>query len=419
MTPAQRRILIYSADVIGHPRVYCRAIADALAQSGSEIIMMLGFSNHASLESSQDLLPLLDRSEVRLIDIRRLTDGERTFLSVEELVAFQERESVDVTLFIEADKFASELARIVDGVAPPLVGRNIGIFANMAEWYPGEDSFSGEKKTILTGRPKTVVGNIYRKIFSPRGTPHWWFERAIIGRKIFDEMWTKDERLATWRGAPVYWMPEISRPFHSTDLPEHADVVATRRTQLDRFVSSNSGRIPLLYFGDAAFYKGYDMYLELLRKNDRFCAVHAGRLASQSERVKFSTDVDLVRSELLAAGRLLEIDEYVHSQMLKEMYFRVGPVYATTHRLALSSSTMIQAAELGVPVVMPDRGLVGHRVHSNRIGRTYRYGDLRDLADKIDLVVREGAEGYQDSLRSFQERFSEQSVRSFLLSRLL
>ena len=50
-----------------------------------------------------------------------------------------------------------------------------------------------------------------------------------------------------------------------------------------------------------------------------------------------------------------------------------------THRLALSSSTVIQALELGKPVLVPDRGLLGHRVRTNHLGAVYRYEDLDDL----------------------------------------
>ena len=65
---------------------------------------------------------------------------------------------IDTTLFIEADKSKAEFIRIAAGEAPRLRGRNLGIFANTAEWYPGEDSFTGQRKTSIGTDSQNHIG---------------------------------------------------------------------------------------------------------------------------------------------------------------------------------------------------------------------------------------------------------------------
>lgn len=413
------KVLIYSPDVAGHPQVYCRAMADALQSSPCRLVLALGCTAAASIENSPDIRPLAGRHNVQLIDTRTLTNGVARRLQAEELVKLQVDERVDVTLFIEAEKSADQFLRIAEGAAPALLGRRIGVFANMAEWFPGEDSFTGERRGLITWSLRTTAGNVYRRLLSPKGTPQWWYEQTIIGKGVLDEVWTKDERIAAWRGPPVFWMPEISRPAVQACVEDDPAYFDARKTQVDAFLAANIGRLPLLYFGDAAFYKGYDLFLRLLADNSDLCGFHAGQPSADSELRRYSFDVVPLRAELLKEGRLAETNEYVHSQTLKRLYFQLGPVYATTHRLALSSSTMLQAAEFGVPVLMPDRGLVGYRIKQAGIGQTYPYGDLRSLALRLREMVRGGTAQYQPELRSFASRFSDDALKRFLALRLL
>src|SRR5437016_1458072 len=135
-----KRILLYSPDVVGHPRVYCRVIADALAAEPCQLVIAMGFTDEIGLNESPDLQPLLARAGVQLIDTRTLSRTDKPHLTAEELVELQLRFDIGTTLFIEADKSKDEFFRVAAAEAPRFRGRNLGIFANTAEWYPGEDS---------------------------------------------------------------------------------------------------------------------------------------------------------------------------------------------------------------------------------------------------------------------------------------
>jgi hypothetical protein len=413
------RILLYSPDVIGHPRVYCRVIADALASQTCELVVALGFTDQVTLDDSPDIQPLASRGGVHLMETRTFSRTGESHLTAEELVALQAHFGVDTTLFIEADKFNAQFRRIASGEAPRLRGRNLGIFANTAEWHPGEDSFTGERRRLLAPTLRTTLGNVKRALFNRKQTLPYFYEKIVLGARVLDEILVKDERLSEWRGAPVRWMPEISRPVPGPETTEEVAEYEFRKQELDAFLKANTDREPVLYFGDAAYYKGYDLFLEFIASTPSACAIHPGRTYDDQQRSYFRCDVETLRNKLKAEGRLYETNGYVHSQRLKELYFRSIRIYLTTHRLALSSSTVIQALEQGMPVLVPDRGLLGHRVSANGLGAVYRYEDMADLRHKAESLWRSDLARFKQPALAFWERFSDQAIQSFFVQTLL
>jgi hypothetical protein len=414
-----KRVLLYSPDVIGHPRVYCRVIADALQGQDCELTVAMGFSEAASLQDSPDLNPLVGRPGVTIVDTRHYSGQGQPHLTAEEIRRLQDQVGADTTLFIEADKSNGEFKRIAAGQAPRFRGRTLGIFANTAEWYPGEDSFTGERKSLRAPTLRTTLGNIKRAIFNRRDTARYFYENTIIGARVLDEVLVKDERLAQWRGAPVRWMPEISRTVPLAESPEEALEFERRRDELESFLANNEGREPVLYFGDAAFYKGYDLFLQFVAATPEACAIHPGRSYDGTQRRQFQCDVDTLRDQLKREGRLLETNDYVHGERLKAMYFGAIRLYLTTHRLALSSSTMIQASEQGKPVLVPDRGLLGWRVIRNGLGEVYDYEDIDDLQRKARKLWSDNLDRFAQPARDFWHRFSDRAVADFFAERLV
>ena len=412
-------VLIYSPSVVGHPAIYCRVIADSLADENCNIVIAIGLNEVGSISESKDLQSLSIRADIKLIDCKEYSAAGNPSLSAEELLNLQETFKINTTLFIEADKYKEQFLRIFQGLAPRLRGRNIGIFAATSNWHPGEDTYTGEKIRLKAKTVRTTLGNIKRAIFNRRESAKFFYEKIIISGRVLDEIWVKDERLEKWYGPPVYWMPEISRPDTKDESATDIEELARHRSGLREFFEKNNGREPLLYFGDAAYYKGYDIFLEFIANNPDTCAIHPGRSYDSNQKQYFSVDVEFLRSSLLAQGRLYETNGYIHTQSLKELFFNSIRVYITTHRLALSSSTMIQAIELGKPVLVPDRGLIGFRVSKNGLGGVYRYGDLNDLSAQAQALWNSDLTRFVAPLEDFWQRFSAQSLRTFFVARLL
>lgn len=415
-----KRILLYSPDVVGHPRVYCRVIADALAGQECKLTVAMGFRPGAELADSPDLLPLAARNNLELVDTRAWSQRGEPHLNANEIVALQRLTKADVTLFIEAEKSSEAFRRIAAGTSGRLLGRNLGIFANTAEWYPGEDAFTGERRALMGPTLRRTLGNIYRAAFHRSRTARHFFENVMLRRKVLDEILVKDERLASWwDGGSIHWMPEISRPAPTPPTPAELDEVQHWEGELDRFLTRNQGREPVLYFGDAAYYKGYDLFLEFLATTPGACGLHPGRTYDAQQRSYFRSDVDSLRAQLKSEGRLLETGVYVHTQAMKELFFRPVRVYLTTHRLALSSSTVIQALEFGKPVLVPDRGLIGWRVTRNGLGKVYRYEDVADLRAQAQAMWKSDLEPWKANGRAFYERFTDDAIAAFFRRRLL
>src|SRR5262249_38939786 len=251
-----KQILLYSPDVIGHPPVYCRVIADALATEPCQLVVAMGFTDEIGLNESPDIQPLSSRTGVQLIDTKTFSRTGKPRLTAEELVGLQLHFRIDTTLFIEADKSYTDLLRIAAGEAPRLCGCNLGIFAKTAEWYPGEDSDNGQCRSLFAPTVRTTLGNVKRAIFNKRQSANYFYDKIIIQSRVRDEILVKDERLANWRVPPVHWMPEISRPTSVSESPEEAVEFMRRRSEIESFLASNQHREPVLYFGDAAYYKG-------------------------------------------------------------------------------------------------------------------------------------------------------------------
>ena len=140
----------------------------------------MGFTEECGLRQSPDLWPLENRERVTLLDTRTVSSTGTPHLSAEEIGDLQRRVGADVTLFIEADKSNDEFLRIIDGSAPKLQGRNLAIFARTAEWYPGEDSFTGEKVSLFGPTIRRTLGNAKRAIFNRLETFKYFYEDKII-----------------------------------------------------------------------------------------------------------------------------------------------------------------------------------------------------------------------------------------------
>jgi hypothetical protein len=413
------RVLLYAPELDGHPRLYCRVICDALPVNAAKIVLALGEDQRATVATSVDLHPLLERVDVTIVITNQLSRTQSNHLTAEEIRNLQIRFEIDRTVFIEADKLVDETWRIARKQAPRFSGTTYGIFANTAEWYPGEDSFTGQRKRLVAHSVRRTLGNIKRSFLERERSPKYYFSNVLLGQSVVDFIITKDERLGDKRLNRVIWMPEISRPkTGSKELIPTEDDLAKQK-QLAEFRDRNSGRRLFLYFGDAAFYKGYDLFLELLRRNKDLAGVHPGRLCDEEQRKFYQYDAVSIQRELREQGRLMETGNYVSSEYQKRLYFSCVDVYATTHRLALSSSTMLQAAELERPLLVPDRGLLGHRVAKNQLGETYEYGNVDDLYRKLCTMKGRKLDSYSESLQRFTAMHSDTAIEQFWRNLLL
>ena len=161
----------------------------------------------------------------------------------------------------------------------------------------------------------------------------------------------------------------------------------------------SGGRPVFVYIGTNQARRGYDSLLRLaVAEEDAFCIAAAG---SKVRRIG-STSTRFV-ANLRARGALLEMDGYYRCDATVDLFLNRAEVVVLPHRDHLGSSgVMLQALAAGRPVLVPDRGLMAHRVRTHSLGRTYRHEDWDDLQRQYRLLRRAGDEaGFTTSIESF------------------
>lgn len=370
-------------------------------------------------EKWPDLKAFSGRDDVQIISTAEHSATGDAHLSAEELRNLQQRCGVDATLFVIPEFFRDEFIRISLGNTKNLVGRNVGIFGSTTEWYPGETAYGGQFTESSNRNLNLWVGNLKRRLFEPWKNDKYFFEKILIQNRILDSVIVKDERVIEYYGSVVRWLPEIYKVFNASDASNNEKEYEKFAPIALEFVAKFNPDDLVLFFGSGAWYKGYDYFLQLIINDSTSAGMHFGAGIQFNVNKPFDGDLVSLRDDLIGQGRLFETNGYVQSQKLIDLAFTCCHRFISTHRLTLSSGTMLQALDYGLPVLVPDAGLVGHRARSNGIGLTYEYGNIHDLADKWHAFRKIPVEAYADRIKTFMARFERKEIESLVVSTLL
>lgn len=401
--------LIYAPDLEGHPQVYCRVIIDALLQKSEHVVLACERKNKFVYENWQQLVDFKGKTELIIEDC---SNKNSRYLTAEDLLEIQQKHNVESTFFVEADKFRYEFVRIYRGDAPRLLGRIFAIFARTTEWHPGESFYSGERIPLLAPTLNSNLGRLKRRLLSPEIDDKFFYEQVLIKRKIVDGVIVKDERVSEYYGSPVFWMPEIFRPFHvtSTNVDTEFEKFASEFKEFhDRCGDSEI----LLFFGRGSWYRGYDLFLSLLSRDSDVVGVHCGAPAVHENGKPYICDIETIRHDLRKQGRLFETGCYIASWKLIDFFYRQTQRAVSTHRLTASSGTVLQAMAAGKPVLVPDSGLLGYRNQKHKLGPTYTYENMQSLGNAWQSFKKNELTQYKLNTVEFMEKFSQQKAESF------
>jgi hypothetical protein len=412
------RVLLYSPNLSGHPQVYCRVIADILLEHGATIVIATAETDDWA-RRWPDIGSLAARTDVQVVSVRPFSGSGSPHLRAEELCRLQEHFRIDSTLFIEAEFFRDEFVRIAQGEAGRLRGYNAGIYGATTRWYPGEEFYSGRSIGLLDGNLRQKLGTLKRLLLSPWTIDRYFFENYLIERRLLDAVIVKDERLAARYEGAVHWLPEIYRVFDATESDEEKAEYNTLKPELDGFLKQHDPDDILLFFGAGAWYKGYDYFIQLLLDDPTAVGVHIGSGIRYDNGKTFVGDPESGKRDLVKQGRLYETKKYVQSTRLINEAYGCTRRFVSTHRLTVSSGTMLQALELGLPVLVPESGLIGYRTRRYGLGLTYKYGDSQDLLRKWRSFRQEPLDAYREPIRDFMRKFGRAHVESLLRDTLL
>jgi len=348
--------LLVSPSLAGHRVIYCRVLTDILQERGFDVAVA-----GAPRRDRED--PLLDglvaRRGVTLHDVAGQLEG-RT-LPLPAVAGLAARAGSRVTILCEADDLVLDLAAAKPSDRPQ--GRLVGIFVRSTNAQYAACSVLGGVRSRL-GR-----GARRRAREAAAG-------RAFAAARLTDVSLVLDERFAAAHPGHC-WLPDIYREVRPPTLAEAAETASWRR-RLHAFLAVAPRGPVLAYVGTSQHRRGYDTVLRLACDLGGVL-VHCGRFSPSGE--PWGDDVERLRAVLEERGALFETGERYLSADTASLFLAAAPVVVLPYREHDGSSgVMLQALATGRPVLVPDRGLMAHRVGTFGLGATYRHGDDDDLA---------------------------------------
>ena len=411
-------VLLYAPLLTGHPQVYCRVLSDLLLGAGHVVAVAAGSDAGSWHDDWRDLRPLREATGFLFIDTRTYASDGNPHLSAEQLAVMQRDHGIDSTLFIEGDWFREQFLRIARGEAQ-LRGRTTGIFSRPCLWFPGEDPYSGLSTRPQGLAPLARARRLRARLFMREATDDFFYGEVLCGKQVVDTVLVKDERVAEHSDGAMCWMPEIYRVLDLRPEECRGDDWGRHAGPIQDYVCRAGAQNVVLYFGKGTRYKGYDYFLKLVHSDAAACGLHVGAPLGEEDRSAMVFDVDDIRQDLLREGRLYETGEFIESADLVSLAFESVSRFVSTHRLTLSSGTMLQALECGNPVLTPGTGLVGHRTVTHGLGMTYRYLDEHDMLDQWQQFRHIENENSGHRIREFMSRFSREAVTDTFLDALV
>lgn len=399
---SRRSVLIYCPDLAGHRQIYCDVLTDFFLTKGFGVVLAVGAPQREKA-SEVRFSPYIEQYRedpfVTIVPIAEQAPGAPGEQQWHALQRLQKDFQVERTFFVDGDALRPGLSVPKSLFSKPKVpGKNCGIFLQVGFiYYP-----------IPWARHSLVRS--FRGLF-------WWlrfqlrenlFYRVILRRVWdFDVCFFPDDNLVKRFDYKEYhYLPEIHRSFRFRTLDNSGDEGVAR--EYEDFLSANSGKDVVLYFGNAERRKGYDFLLKLVHDHRDLVFVHFGRHATEEA---YDYPVDAFRDGLRSSGRLFEfLGGFVASpQLIDEFFSSVKFILLPYRNHYKSSGLLIQATEYGKPVLVPDIGLVNELVTENGLGLTYKHLWYDDFESQFFKLRSDGAR-YSDKVIRFHQGFTKDRI---------
>lgn len=236
----------------------------------------------------------------------------------------------------------------------------------------------------------------------------WAFYR-LLGDRTLRTVLTLDETLI--RHA------RRVRPKLSSKLglvPEPAELRGTHsRESARRLLGIPADATVVLVYGALDVSKGVDALLAATQDGHFPCEVSLLLAGSQDAEVRALLSSPRAE-ELRRAGRLYELDKYVHGEDEHAVFQAADVAWLGYRRQYISSGVLIQAGMAGLPAVSCDEGLIGRLTRQQDMGLVVRIDDARVVAEAISRLARDpglsarlGENGRRYSASHDVQRFGE------------
>jgi hypothetical protein len=345
--------LIFSPGLDGHRQVYVFVIAHILKKMHYNISIACDFQGRYSDTSYIDKLKL-DNS-IKFFDTSSFPSGGLK-ISIEDFIQLQKELRADITILAEADNHIPLLTSQVGKNKKCLVGKTIGIFLRPFHFYH-RLSF---KETISYTK---YLRSTWR--FDPR----FFHEFLLKYFHLLDVVLHIDEFYVSHHLKYCTWLPDMFQQYAESLLEEVNPEQQIWITKVTEFKLRNQGRFVFLYFGTAQQRRGYDLLLKMAITHNG-CFIHCGL---NDEKEIFSFNIDVLKAQLNSKGRLFETNQYISDPGTINYFFSIVSHLILPYRNFVGSSgVMLQALGNGIPVLVPENGIMGYRVNQYSLGKTFK-----------------------------------------------
>lgn len=388
--------LIYSPGFDGHRQVYVFVLTHILKELGYKIAVA-GYQD-ASFENSFYLSKIRKDSSIQFIDTKAYNKNGLA-ITPEQFIQLQESVGADLSIFTEADNHISLLSSQAGLKAKKFKGRIAGIFLRPFFFY---------QKRSWIDRLK-----YYKNLPSNwRSDSEFFHTRLLRHCKITDSALYIDEKFAGTNTRVYTGIPDVFQQFAESLLKESKPEDQEWVVKLEEFLEHNPNRFVFFYFGTPQVRRGYEQLVKLAVKHDA-CFIHCGL---QDEKATASQELNVLKQQLKDQGRLFETNQYLSDPQCIEKFFR-----STTHMVLPyqnfpgSSGIMMQSLEYGIPVLVPDYGIIGHRVKKHSLGFTYNPQNPDDLEIKFREFIQVEPATFKNNIDAFMSTQSVENLRSKLI----
>jgi glycosyltransferase involved in cell wall biosynthesis len=213
-----------------------------------------------------------------------------------------------------------------------------------------------------------------------------------------------------------HYIPEIYRCW-GFDMQTGQAEISKWQAAYQQFLAKHPGKEVVLFYGIRAARKGYDELLRLTLNVPDTLFVSCGRPSGDN---RFDYDVDSMRSDLSAQGRIFEMDlPFLPHNDFEDFLFSTCNFITMPYRDWYGlSGVMHQAAKAAKPVLVPDTGYFSSMVTRSGIGMTYCHKDYADLSRRFEMM-RRSYRKYIEPARRFALGFELEKVHSALADALM
>lgn len=386
--------LIYSAGFDGHRQVYVFVLSHILSELKFNIF--IAGNLREKITTSLYIEKLQKDDSVTMIDTSSYEQGGLEISTI-EVIELQNKYNIELTVFAEADHHISLFNEQINSKSYRLHGKTIGIFLRPFYYYE-KFSFLDKLRYIKHFRTRWKSDD---RLFHGFLLKHF---------SLLDSALYIDDNFVAHHPS-TQWLPDVFQQFAETLVKNEYSEQRIWIEKLNDFIEKNKDLFIFLYFGTAQKRRGYDLLLKLAIEQNG-CFIHCGL---RDDREKFDHDVNEFRKILGEKNRIMETDQYISDPICIEYFFKsVSHLVLPYRNFFGSSGVMLQALSYGIPVLVPDVGVIGYRTKKHNLGLTYK-GDVNSLIGQFAKFKEISKDSFTDSIALYMNQQSVHNLKEVLI----